>query len=130
MTVHNVSGAHAQCHRRARAVPARSLTTVQSGQLAVQRSDELARCLEILGVDEHHWLGHRDGGCAEVSVSLTVGQLCTLIVDTRPQTVLTFGPDGVRGIRTIGRCCIRNLDEAPVRRFVVTGLDRSHLYTM
>ncbi|MGH3776348.1 MAG: PIG-L deacetylase family protein [Pseudonocardiaceae bacterium] len=66
-------------------------------RLAAQRSDELGRCLEILGVGEHHWLGHRHGGCAEVSVPFAVGQLCTLIVKVRPQTVVTFGPDGVTG---------------------------------
>jgi LmbE family N-acetylglucosaminyl deacetylase len=67
------------------------------GRLAVERTGELARCLEILGVTEHHWLGYRDGECAEVSTSEAVGRLCELIEEVRPDTVLTFGPDGITG---------------------------------
>ena len=66
-------------------------------RLATERTGELARSLEILGVNEHHWLGHRDGDCAQVSVPDAVGRLCTLIAEVRPDTVLTFGPDGQTG---------------------------------
>jgi LmbE family N-acetylglucosaminyl deacetylase len=66
-------------------------------RLATERTGELARSLEILGVNEHHWLGYRDGDCARVSVSDAVGQLCALIAEVRPDTVLTFGPDGQTG---------------------------------
>ena len=31
-------------------------------RLAAERTGELARSLEILGVTEHHWLGYADGG--------------------------------------------------------------------
>ena len=37
-------------------------------RLAAERSVELVRCLEVLGVSEHHWLGYRDGRCADVPV--------------------------------------------------------------
>ena len=33
-------------------------------RLAAERTRELARCLAVLGVHEHHWLGYRDGECA------------------------------------------------------------------
>ena len=66
-------------------------------RLATERTGELARSLQILGVDEHHWLGYRDGDCARVSVPHAVGQLCALIAEVRPDTVLTFGPDGQTG---------------------------------
>jgi LmbE family N-acetylglucosaminyl deacetylase len=66
-------------------------------RLATQRTAELARSLEILGVDDHHWLGYPDGDCARVSVPDAVGQLCALIAEIRPDTVLTFGPDGQTG---------------------------------
>jgi LmbE family N-acetylglucosaminyl deacetylase len=66
-------------------------------RLATQRTGELARSLEILGVTEHHWLGYRDGDCAGVNVPDAVGQLCALITEVRPDTVLTFGPDGQTG---------------------------------
>jgi LmbE family N-acetylglucosaminyl deacetylase len=64
-------------------------------RLAAQRTHELSRCLDILGVGEHHWLGYRDGGCADVDVAEPVARLCELIDLIRPDTVLTFGPDGI-----------------------------------
>src|SRR5688572_5864254 len=66
-------------------------------RLAAERAVELARCLEVLGVSEHHWLGYHDGGCADVPVPEPVGRLCDLIDSVRPDTVLTFGPDGITG---------------------------------
>jgi LmbE family N-acetylglucosaminyl deacetylase len=66
-------------------------------RLAAERTIELARCLEILGVTEHHWLGYRDGECPQVDPSDAVGRLCELFEDVRPDTVLTFGPDGITG---------------------------------
>ena len=66
-------------------------------RLAVERTSELARCLEVLGVREHHWLGYRDGGCAAVPVAEGAEHLCDLIDDVRPDTVVTFGPDGITG---------------------------------
>jgi LmbE family N-acetylglucosaminyl deacetylase len=68
-------------------------------RLARTRTDELARCLEILGVEEHHWLGYEDGGCADVPEAEAVGRLSDLIDRIRPDTVLTFGPDGITGHR-------------------------------
>jgi LmbE family N-acetylglucosaminyl deacetylase len=66
-------------------------------RLAAERTIELAQCLEILGVTEHHWLGYRDGGCPQVDPSEAVARLCELIDEVRPDTVLTFGPDGITG---------------------------------
>ncbi|MEU8108839.1 PIG-L deacetylase family protein [Nonomuraea muscovyensis] len=66
-------------------------------RLAAARAEELARCLEILGVDEHHWLGYRDGGCAAAPAPAAVARLCDVIERVRPDTVLTFGPDGITG---------------------------------
>jgi LmbE family N-acetylglucosaminyl deacetylase len=66
-------------------------------RLAAERAGELARCLAVLGVTEHHWLGYRDGGCAAVPVSGAVERLCAVIDDVRPDTVVTFGPDGITG---------------------------------
>jgi LmbE family N-acetylglucosaminyl deacetylase len=65
--------------------------------LAAERATELARCLEILGVGEHHWLGYEDGGCAAVPDSEAVERLSELMDAVRPDTVLTFGPDGITG---------------------------------
>jgi LmbE family N-acetylglucosaminyl deacetylase len=66
-------------------------------RLAAERTVELARCLAILGVTEHHWLGYRDGECPQVDPSGAVARLCELIEEVRPDTVLTFGPDGITG---------------------------------
>lgn len=66
-------------------------------RLAAERSDELARCLRILGVAEHHWLGYRDGQCAAVPATDAIAKLCDLIDEIDPDTVLTFGPDGFTG---------------------------------
>jgi LmbE family N-acetylglucosaminyl deacetylase len=66
-------------------------------RLADERTGELARCLEILGVDEHHWLGYPDGGCAAVPPAGPVERLAALVAQVRPRTVVTFGPDGITG---------------------------------
>ena len=66
-------------------------------RLAAERTRELIRCLEILGVTEHHWLGYHDGRCADVPAEEAVSKLSDLIEAVRPDTVLTFGPDGNTG---------------------------------
>lgn len=66
-------------------------------RLAAERTVEMARCLEILGVTEHHWLGYADGGCARVDPAAPVERLSELLAELRPDTVLTFGPDGITG---------------------------------
>jgi LmbE family N-acetylglucosaminyl deacetylase len=65
--------------------------------LAAEREQELRRCLDILGVTEHEWLGYRDGECPAVPAAEAVERLCTVIERVRPDTVLTFGPDGLTG---------------------------------
>lgn len=72
-------------------------TAGERAALAALRSEELDAALAMLGVSEHHWLGHPDGGCAEVDTSEPVAQLVRLLDDVRPDTVLTFGPDGFTG---------------------------------
>lgn len=66
-------------------------------RLAAERTVELTRCLEILGVSEHHWLDYADGECATAPAAGAVGRLCELIDQVRPDTVVTFGPDGNTG---------------------------------
>lgn len=66
-------------------------------RLAAERTAELARCLEVLGVAEHHWLGYADGECAAIDPAIPVEQLCAVLESVRPDTVVTFGPDGITG---------------------------------
>jgi LmbE family N-acetylglucosaminyl deacetylase len=66
-------------------------------RLAAERTHELARCLEILGVEEHHWLDYADGGCTAAPAAEAIEQIGSLLGQVRPDTVVTFGPDGITG---------------------------------
>jgi len=72
-------------------------TAGERATLAALRTEELEAALGMLGVTEHHWLGHPDGGCVDVDPAEPVAQLVRLLDDVRPATVLTFGPDGFTG---------------------------------
>ena len=61
------------------------------------RETELAACLEVLGVTEHRWLGYADGGCAGVDDEEAARAIAGIVDEVRPDTVLTFGPDGLTG---------------------------------
>jgi LmbE family N-acetylglucosaminyl deacetylase len=65
--------------------------------LAKLRTQELDAALALLGVDDHTWLDYPDGGCAEVPLDEGAEHVLTQLVRTRPETVLTFGPDGMTG---------------------------------
>jgi LmbE family N-acetylglucosaminyl deacetylase len=65
--------------------------------LAAVRTQELEQALSLLGVTEHHWLDYPDGGCAGVDDAEAIGRLRAIVDDVRPDTVLTFGPDGMTG---------------------------------
>jgi LmbE family N-acetylglucosaminyl deacetylase len=58
------------------------------------REAELAACLEVLGVEEHRWLDYPDGGCAVLPLGEPVARLRAVVEEVRPDSVLTFGPDG------------------------------------
>ena len=62
--------------------------------LAEVRTKELAASLETLGVTEHIWLDYPDGDCATLDPAGPVARLREIVEDVRPDTVLTFGPDG------------------------------------
>jgi len=61
------------------------------------REAELARCFEILGVKEHHWLEVYDGTAHEVPLEDGVQKMLPFVEEVQPDTVLTFGPDGMTG---------------------------------
>jgi len=63
--------------------------------LASVREAELDACLAVLGVREHIWLDYPDGGCADVPPEEAVARLVDILTDVQPDTVLTFGPDGM-----------------------------------
>jgi LmbE family N-acetylglucosaminyl deacetylase len=66
-------------------------------ELADVRTKELDEALATLGVTEHYWLDYPDGGCAEVAQDEAVRRVAQLIDEVRPDTVLTFAPDGFTG---------------------------------
>ena len=86
-------------------------------QTAELRTAELDRALALLGVVEHHWLGYEDGGCADADPEPAVRRLVELIDKVRPDTVVTFGPDGFTG----------HPDHRTVSRWVDRALDRSRV---
>ncbi len=48
-------------------------------------------------MDEHTWLGYIDGQCADAPAEPAVTQLAAIIADFGPDTIVTFGDDGVTG---------------------------------
>lgn len=65
--------------------------------LAAVRSDELDAAFAVLGVTEHHWLDYPDGGCTAVDQAEAVRRVAEVMADVQPDTVVTFGPDGMTG---------------------------------
>jgi len=65
--------------------------------LADVRTKELEVALAVLGVTEHHWLDYPDGGCAAADQDEATGRVAELMTEVQPDTVLTFGPDGMTG---------------------------------
>jgi LmbE family N-acetylglucosaminyl deacetylase len=65
--------------------------------LADVRTVEMTASLDLLGVREHHWLDYPDGACAHIPETDAVGRLAEIMVAVAPDTVLTFGPDGMTG---------------------------------
>jgi LmbE family N-acetylglucosaminyl deacetylase len=68
-----------------------------SAELGDTRAEELAAALDILGITEHSWLGYHDGGCTDVPQNEAVDQLVKLIEQHKPDSIITFAPDGLTG---------------------------------
>lgn len=72
-------------------------TDAERAALGALRTAELEQALARLGVAEHHWLDLPDGGCAAVPDEGPVARITAVLDDVRPDTVVTFGPDGFTG---------------------------------
>jgi LmbE family N-acetylglucosaminyl deacetylase len=68
-----------------------------AADLAEVRTAELEAALKLLGVEEHHWLDYRDGECASVDDDEAAARIRAVVGEVRPDTVVTFGPDGFTG---------------------------------
>ena len=66
-------------------------------RLAAERERELIESLRVVGVEEHTWLGYADGSLASADRRLAVATLQRVIADVEPDTIVTFGPDGMTG---------------------------------
>ena len=64
------------------------------GRLSRLRRDELRASLALLDVREHEVLGYPDGGCLHHDASGTIAGVLDAV---RPDTIVTFGPDGMTG---------------------------------
>lgn len=65
--------------------------------LAAVRTAEMEAALAVLGITEHLWLDYPDGGCADVDQEEAVRRVAEVMAEVQPDTVLTFGPDGMTG---------------------------------
>ena len=90
-------------------------TAAARAETAQVRTAELQEALRVLGVTEHVWLDYEDGGCAGADPEPAVRRLAGLFDEVRPDTVLTFGPDGFTG----------HPDHCTVSRWVDLALARS-----
>jgi LmbE family N-acetylglucosaminyl deacetylase len=64
---------------------------------ATRRRREMHASLAAVGVQDHQWLELPDGGCADVPADDAVELVRRAIERVRPDTILTFGPDGMTG---------------------------------
>jgi LmbE family N-acetylglucosaminyl deacetylase len=67
------------------------------GPVADRRRLEVVESLAAVGVTDHRWLGFRDVRCADVPPAIGERAVRALIEEVRPDTVVTFGPDGLTG---------------------------------
>ncbi len=67
-------------------------------RLAAVRRREARAAMDVLRIDEHEWLDLPDGGLEQldwIDPRVPLQRICRLIERVRPDTVLTFGPDGI-----------------------------------
>jgi LmbE family N-acetylglucosaminyl deacetylase len=90
-------GLVATARRAGSRVVVATATRGEDGGEPARREAELGAALAALGVAEHRWLGFADGACDAVAPSAGAAALERLLAEVRPDTILTFGADGVTG---------------------------------
>jgi len=87
----------AQARDAGQRVVVATATGGEAGGNGEERSRELMRSLAAVGVTEHEFLGFHDGHCDGVPMDGGVAAVRRLLEQIRPDTILTFGPDGMTG---------------------------------
>jgi LmbE family N-acetylglucosaminyl deacetylase len=64
-------------------------------RLGQVRRDEAAAAMRVLGIEDHRWLGFEDGSLARMDPEVGVARVAELLEEVEPDTVLTFGADGM-----------------------------------
>ena len=96
-----------------------------SATLGDVRAQELAAALTILGSPKHCWIDYPDGGCEAVDEHIAISRLVELIATYKPDSVITFGPDGLTGHpdhQTVSRwakAAVQQSDHAPQLYYAV-----------
>jgi LmbE family N-acetylglucosaminyl deacetylase len=72
-------------------------TDPERRHVAEVRRAELDVALGLLGVTDSVQFGLRDGACHEVADDVGVALVAAVLESRRPDTVVTFGPDGLTG---------------------------------
>lgn len=83
-------------------------------EVARIRKAELDAARRTLGIAEVYLLGYMDGKVAEVDETAALNDISSLLVQLRPQIVITFGPDGITG----------HPDHVAVHHFTTLAFDR------
>lgn len=65
--------------------------------LAETRAREQEQAMQILGVPAPKWLNYHDGECEKAPQAEAIEQLIQLIELHKPDTIITFAPDGLTG---------------------------------
>jgi LmbE family N-acetylglucosaminyl deacetylase len=66
-------------------------------RLARVRALEATAAMAVLGVDDHRFLRFEDGTLAGVDPRAGAGAVARLLDEVRPDTIVTFGPEGMTG---------------------------------
>ncbi len=64
-------------------------------RLGAIRRREAAEAMAILGVTDHRWLDYEDGTLAGIEDTGPIARLTAMLEEVEPDTILTFGPDGM-----------------------------------
>lgn len=95
------------------------------------RRREAAAAMRELGLGPHRWLGYEDGTLADVEAAEGVGHIVGIIEEVRPDTILTFGPDGITFHTdhiTVGQWARRAWEETGRRaRLLQAAVTRDHV---